>query len=95
MTKKEDELTWKDLEIGTIITEPGNARQYRTGDWRSQKPILESGRCINCGICMIYCPEACRNQNKKGFFEADLFYCKGCGICYRECPTMAITMEEE
>jgi len=95
VTKKENELTWKDLEIGAIITEPGNASQYRTGDWRSQKPVHDFSRCIKCGLCMIYCPEACRFQNKEGYFEADMFYCKGCGICYRECPTMVITMEEE
>ena len=95
MVKKEDELTWKDLEIGTIITEPGNARQYKTGDWRSQRPVHDFGRCIKCGLCMIYCPEGCIIQNKDGYFEADLFYCKGCGICYRECPTFAIKMEQE
>ena len=95
MTKKENELTWKDLEIGAIVTEPGNASQYKTGDWRSQKPVHNFERCIKCGLCMLCCPEGCRIQNKNGYFEADLFYCKGCGICCRECPTFAITMEEE
>ncbi len=95
MTKREDELTWKDLEIGAIVTEPGNASQYKTGDWRSQKPIYDFSRCIKCGLCQIYCPEACIRQNEKGYFEADLYYCKGCGICARECPTWVITMEEE
>ncbi len=37
--KSEIELTWKDLEIGSIVTEPGNASQYETGGWRSQRPI--------------------------------------------------------
>ena len=95
MTKRENELTWKDLEIGAIITEPGNASQYKTGDWRSQKPVHDFSRCIKCGLCQIYCPEGCIHQNTEGYFDADLFYCKGCGICYRECPTFAITMEEE
>ena len=101
MTKKENELTWKDFEVGYIITEPGNARQYRSGDWRSQRPTYEFSRCIKCGICQIFCPEGCIGQNDKGNFEADahspapLFYCKGCGICARECPTRVITMVEE
>lgn len=97
MAKPEGELTWKDLEIGAIVTEPGNAAQYKTGDWRSQRPTYDSTKCISCGLCQIYCPEGCIWQNADGYFEADMFYCKGCGICARECPTQVITMvvEEE
>jgi pyruvate ferredoxin oxidoreductase delta subunit len=95
MAKSEGGLTWRDLEIGTIVTEPGSARQYRTGDWRSQRPEYDFSRCIKCGLCQIYCPEACIGQNAEGHFEADLYYCKGCGICSRECPTRVITMKEE
>jgi hypothetical protein len=36
LKKSESELTWKDLEIGCIVTEPGSSREYCTGDWRSQ-----------------------------------------------------------
>lgn len=96
MTKKKDnELTWKDLEIGCIVTEPGSARVYRTGDWRSQRPTYDFKKCIKCGLCGIYCPEGCIKQNAEGLFEADLYYCKGCGICSRECPTWVISMVEE
>ena len=95
MAKSEGELTWKDLEIGSIVTEPGNASQYQTGYWRSQRPIFNSNKCIKCGICQLFCPEGCVEQNAEGYFEANLFYCKGCGICARECWTQAITMVEE
>jgi pyruvate ferredoxin oxidoreductase delta subunit len=95
LTKSEGELTWKDLEIGSIVVEPGNTRQYKTGDWRSQVPTYNFDRCIKCAICQIYCPEGCIEQNAEGFFEANLYWCKGCGICARECPTAAITMMEE
>ncbi|MFC1952237.1 4Fe-4S binding protein [Chloroflexota bacterium] len=97
MTKPENEITWKDLEIGSIVTEPGNASQYQTGDWRSQRPTYDFSRCIKCGLCSIFCPEGCIGQNPEGYFEANLYYCKGCGICARECWTKVITMvgEEE
>jgi len=95
LAKSEGELTWKDLEIGSIVTEPGNASQYQTGDWRSQRRILNLKKCIKCGICYIFCPEGCIYQNAEGYFEANQFYCKGCGICACECPTEAITMVEE
>ena len=95
MKKLENELTWKDLEIGCIVTEPGSSREYRTGDWRSQKPTYNFTRCIKCGLCQIYCPEGCIGQNADGYFEANMFWCKGCGICPRECPTGVISMVDE
>lgn len=95
MTKPEGEMTWKDIDIGAIVSKPGNASQYRTGDWRSERPTYDFNKCIKCGICYIFCPEGCIGQNAEGYFEADLFYCKGCGICAHECPTRVITMVAE
>ena len=96
MTKSESELTWKDLETGFIVTEPGNASQYKTGGWRSQRPIFDRDKCNKkCILCYIFCPEGCIEQNAEGYFEANLFYCKGCGICAEECRRKAITMVEE
>ena len=95
MAKSEGELTWQDLEVGYIVNEPGNARVYQTGTWRSQRPTYDFKRCIKCGLCYIFCPEACISQNDEGHFEADPYYCKGCGICAQECPTRVITMVEE
>ena len=95
MAKSESELTWKDMEIGCIVTEPGSARQYQTGAWRSQRPTYDFSKCIKCGICQLFCPEGCVEQNQDGCFEANLYYCKGCGICARECWTRVITMVDE
>ena len=95
MAKPEGEITWKDLEIGSIVTDPGSASQYQTGGWRTQRPVYDTDKCIKCGLCAIFCPDGCIGQNAEGYFEADLFYCKGCGICARECWTQAITMVEE
>ena len=93
--KPEDQLTWKDLEIGAIATEPGNASQYKTGDWSSRQPTYDHSKCNKCGLCRMYCPEGCIKINNDGFYTADLYYCKGCGICARECPKKVITMVQE
>ncbi|HUV75127.1 MAG TPA: 4Fe-4S binding protein [Dehalococcoidales bacterium] len=95
MAKKPEELTWKDLSIGVVVTEAGNADQYKTGDWRSQRPIMDLGKCTKCGLCYVYCPEGCMEENEEGYFEPNYFYCKGCGICAAECPRTVITMVEE
>ena len=90
-----DMIGWKDLKPGFVVTEPGSASTYKTGNWRSERPVRANERCTKCGICYIYCPEGCIEETEEGFFEADLYYCKGCGICAHECPRGVITMEEE
>jgi pyruvate ferredoxin oxidoreductase gamma subunit len=87
--------SWQELAPGGVVTEAGNARSYRSGDWRLERPVWDNDRCIKCGICMLFCPEGCVVQNEQGYFEADYYYCKGCGICARECWTQAITMVAE
>ena len=87
--------SWQELLPGCVDTEAGNAKQYRTGDWKSERPVLDHQKCIKCGICYLFCPEGCIGQNEDGYFEANPYYCKGCGICARECWTEAIKMVEE
>lgn len=90
------ELTWEEFKKNrAAVLVPGSASEYETGTWRTEKPIIDQDKCIKCGICDIFCPEACIKLNKQGEFEIDFFYCKGCGICARECWVGAITMEEE
>ncbi len=93
--KSESEVTWKTLNIGAIVTDPGSADQYETGGWRSLRPVFDNSKCNKCGLCYIFCPEGCIEQQEGGLFEANLFYCKGCGICAHECPKTVITMIEE
>ena len=93
--RAEGELSWKELEIGCFITEPGSASQFKTGDWRSRRPVFDFSKCNKCTLCYYYCPEGCIAKTSEGYFEADLFYCKGCGICAEECPKDAVTMVEE
>ncbi len=95
MTKAENEITWKEINIGATVHEPGNASQYKTGDWRSNVPVVDFSKCIKCALCYIFCPEGCITKNDDGFFEIDMYYCKGCGICAEECPTDSIIMKEE
>ena len=88
-------LSWRAFETGCVVSQPGNAAEYKTGDWKAERPVVNQDRCIKCGICYMYCPEGCIQENSQGYFPANLYYCKGCGICATECPTKAITMVEE
>ena len=97
MAKPITEITWQELEIGATVSESGSAREYKTGTWRSLRPVVDKTQCIRCGVCWLYCPDASIVQSEEGHFEANLDYCKGCGICARECPVGCISMvgEEE
>jgi len=86
---------WREIPEGGLILEAGNALQYKTGSWRSQRPIRDEEKCTNCLICWIYCPDSAiliENGKIKGI---DLEHCKGCGICAKECPVGAIEMMKE
>ncbi len=97
MAKPITEITWQELEIGAAVSETGSSREYKTGTWRSLRPVVDKTQCIRCGVCWLYCPDASIVQSEEGHFEANLDYCKGCGICARECPVGCISMvgEEE
>ena len=97
--------TWKELPLGAIILNPGNAVEYRTGDWRSMRPKTDENVCIACGLCWLVCPDCSRKRVRRQhpapgtlyahYFDFDFQHCKGCGICARECPTSAIVMVED
>jgi pyruvate ferredoxin oxidoreductase delta subunit len=89
---------WQELPPGAIITDPGSSRNFKTGSWRSYKPIWFEESCIQCMLCWIYCPDMSvkTSAGKRGEFDYE--FCKGCGICALECPgkkgKKAIVMQE-
>jgi len=92
VAKPMEEIRWQDLEIGAAVSEPGCSREYKTGSWRSLRPVVDQEQCIRCGVCWLYCPDVAINRSEEGHFQTDVEYCKGCGICARECPVGCITM---
>lgn len=91
----EKKETWKELPIGCIIDEGGTSRRFKTGDWRSERPIFISEKCNNCLLCYIYCPEDSILMNDGKVTGIDYDYCKGCGICANVCNIKAIEMKPE
>ncbi len=88
-----------EIPIGGLIDKAGSSLDFKTGEWRSFRPIWDKERCINCMLCVIYCPDDAIPTEGKGNEikrkETDLDYCKGCGICANICPVKCIKMEEE
>ena len=63
--------------------------------WRVNKPEVSNDRCVSCGLCVAYCPEAAVTQGEDRKPVIDYRFCKGCGICAYECPQKAIEMVKE
>ena len=90
-----DKKGWKQVPIGGVITEPGNARKYNTGSWRSFKPVMDKDKCINCRCCWVYCPDSSILVSEGKVNGIDFEHCKGCGICAKVCPKKCIEMVKE
>lgn len=86
MSEKKEKPGWRELTKGDVIEGGGTARQFKTGDWRSERPVHIPEKCINCLTCWIYCPDSAVIVKDGKVVGFDYDYCKGCGICAHECP---------
>lgn len=83
-----------ELTPGGDIYEAGNAKNFKTGDWRSISPEYLKEKCKQCGLCFPVCPDDAipvNKEQKREDFNYD--YCKGCGVCAKVCPFGAIIMK--
>ncbi len=92
-----DSPGWKEVSKGGVIRDAGNAKEYETGEWRSQRPVKDDDACIHCLLCWVFCPDNSIIVEDGKVTGIDLTHCKGCGICAKECPDKikAIKMVEE
>ncbi len=84
-----------DKSLKRAISEPHKGEAGKTGDWRSQTPVIDHNKCTgkdSCLYCWMYCPDGVITRDFP--LEIDLEYCKGCGICAEECPVHAIEMKD-
>ncbi|MCL5962199.1 MAG: 4Fe-4S binding protein [Chloroflexi bacterium] len=91
----QEKLDWTQVPTGGVIEGAGNSVEYQTGDWRSERPVIDFSKCIQCLFCWVYCPDgAIKTENQK-VVGVDYYHCKGCGICSTECPAKCIKMIDE
>ncbi len=81
------------MSVKTAISIPTEGAMGKTGTWRVFKPVIDTGKCIKCWRCWIFCPDAAISRNE--YPSIDYEYCKGCGICSNVCPVKAIEMRRE
>lgn len=78
------------IAVGAVV-DGASALTYKTGNWRTQRPVINLELCKDCGVCEMICPDSAVHVVNE-HYEIDYDYCKGCGLCAHECATGAITM---
>jgi len=91
---RHDDKKWYELPLGGVITEPGNSRQYDTGNWVGSCAKWKKENCINCNLCWTVCPdEAILTDEEGNMIGVDAEKCKACGLCVDACPTNPKSLE--
>lgn len=85
----------KALIKGFMVNDVSRKGGRYVANWRVQKPVIDHEKCVACGLCISYCPEAAIDRRSDNKPEIDYRFCKGCGICANECPQKAIEMKQE
>jgi pyruvate ferredoxin oxidoreductase delta subunit len=86
---------WRKMNHGAHVFEAGNAVNFKTGDWRSEKPIFVAEKCKQCLLCFPVCPDSAVILDKDGQMQGfDFDFCKGCLCCKEVCPFNAIEKED-
>jgi pyruvate ferredoxin oxidoreductase delta subunit len=87
-------VSWKEITHGSHVFEAGNAVNFKTGDWRSEKPVFVAEECKQCLLCFPVCPDSAIILNAEGEVQGfDYDFCKGCMCCKEVCAFKAIKKE--
>ncbi|MCR4689786.1 MAG: 4Fe-4S binding protein [Lachnospiraceae bacterium] len=93
--KKINEQTpYEDLTEGLMMFAGGTAKEFKTGEWRTNTPVFLQEKCRQCLLCVPVCPDGSIPMDGEKRLDFDYDHCKGCGICYKNCPFGAIEMRE-
>ena len=86
-------VDWQELAKGCLIPAPATSLNFKTGDWRSDRPVWSEEKCIHCLACWISCPDNAIKVKDEKVTGMDFEFCKGCGICASVCPPKASAID--
>lgn len=86
---------WNEIPTGGVILDAGNACEFKTGDWRSMRPVWIEDKCKHCLLCWVVCPDASIGVENGKMTGIDYDHCKGCGVCTKQCKFGALDFVPE
>ena len=94
VSKINEKTPYEDLTEGLIMFAGGTAKEFNTGQWRTNTPVFLREKCRHCLLCAPTCPDGCIPVGDDKRMDFDYDHCKGCEICAKNCPFGAIEMRE-
>lgn len=88
--------SWREIDSAGTVAVSGSSEAFKTGDWRTERPVWKAEACRHCALCVPACPDSSipfGADQRRGTFDLD--HCKGCGVCAAVCPFGAISMVPE
>lgn len=93
--KLQEDVRWEDITEGGAIYSEGNSKHFKTGDWRTKRPVWIEEKCRQCLLCFPVCPDSSIPLEGDKRVDFNFTHCKGCGVCAKVCPFDAIDMVTE
>ena len=44
---------YQDITFGNVVYGGGGAREFNTGEWRTQTPVVDWDKCVQCLLCAL------------------------------------------
>jgi len=70
----------------------GNALEYKTGDWRSSKPVWDEEKCTKCRPLLVYSVLTQQIYQKDSGYYTQISIIVRAVHCAKECKPVAIMM---
>ena len=94
ITKLTEKAPYQDITPGNAVYGGGGAATFNTGEWRTETPVVDWDKCVQCLMCAPMCPDSSIPVVDGKRQEFDLNHCQGCGVCVGACSFGALTMKE-
>ena len=59
INKVTEKAPYQDMTLGNQIYGGGGSKDFKTGEWRTQTPVMNWEKCVNCLLCAPFCPDSC------------------------------------